>query len=52
MLGDLRLDLGDAQECPVPARLQFCRHKAVCGIGRIILAECPVSGIASRLEVT
>ena len=52
MLRDLRLDLGDAQERPIPARLQFCRYKAVCGIGRIILAECPVSGIASRLEVT
>src|SRR3954466_12558417 len=34
------LNIGDLQQRPVPARLQFRCHQAVGGIGRIILAEC------------
>src|SRR3954451_21415070 len=52
MFVNLSLDLGDTQECPVPACLQFCRDQAVGGIGRIVLTECPISSVANGFEVT
>ena len=51
MAGDLTLDLADASESLVPSHLQFRRHQPVLGIGRVILPECPVGGVASRLQI-
>jgi len=51
VLDDLRLNFGDLQQRPVPARLQFRRHQAIGGISRIILAECTVGGIPSGFEI-
>ena len=49
--GDLRLDVGDATERRVPARLQFVRHEAVGGVGGVVLAPGAVGGVARRLEI-
>jgi hypothetical protein len=46
------LDLTDAGERPIPARLQFRRDQPVLGIGRVILPKCPFGGVARRLEIT
>ena len=51
MLGDSRLVGGHPGEGAVPARLQFARDKAVLRIGRIVLPEGAIGGIAGRLEV-
>jgi hypothetical protein len=52
VFGDFCFYLSDAQERPVSTRLQFCRHQAVRGIGRVVLAECSVSGVASGFKIT
>ena len=49
--GDLRLDVADATERRVPARLQFVRDEAVGGVGGIVLAPSAVGGVTRRLEV-
>src|SRR5580700_9165858 len=51
MLGDSRLVGGHPGEGAVPARLQFAGDKAVLRIGRIVLPEGAIGGIAGRLEV-
>lgn len=51
MDGDLRLDVGDTDECLVPARLQLPRDKAVGGIGGVILAKGTVRRIARCFEI-
>ena len=45
------LDVGDATERRVPARLQFARHKAVDRVGGVVLAEGTLSRIARRFKV-
>lgn len=35
-----------------PARFELRRHQPVLRISRVVLSECPVGGIARRLEVT
>ena len=49
--GDLRLDVGDATERRVPARLQFTCHKPVGRVGGVVLAEGALSRITRRLQV-
>ena len=49
--GDLRLDLGDARERPVPARLQLRCDEAVGGIGGVVLPEGPIRRVARRFEI-
>ena len=51
MLGDSRLIGGHPGEGAVPARLQLAGDKAVLRIGRIVLPEGAIGGIAGRLEV-
>ena len=51
MLGDSRLVGGHPGEGAVPACLQFAGDKAVLRIGRIVLPEGAIGGIAGRLEV-
>ncbi len=51
MPGDSRLAGGHPGEGAVPARLQLARDKAVLRIGRIVLPEGAIGGIAGRLEV-
>ena len=51
MRGDHRLELANAQERPVPARLKFRRHEAVQRIGRIILPEGALGGVTCRFEI-
>ena len=51
MLGDPRLVGGHPGEGAVPARLQLACDKAVLRIGRIVLPEGAIGGIADRLEV-
>ena len=51
MSGDFCLDLGDARERLVPARLQFAGDQSVRGIGGVILAKGAVHREAGRLEI-
>jgi hypothetical protein len=49
--GDVLLDLGYACQRAVPASFQLASDQAVLRIGGIVLTECPVSGVARRLEI-
>ena len=51
VFGDLRLNLVDLQQCPVPARFQFRRDQAITGVDRIVLSKRPVGGIVSGFEI-
>ena len=51
MVGNLRLDFGDADERLVPARLKFTGDKTVCGISGVILTEGTIRRIARRFEI-
>src|SRR6516165_8777486 len=51
MVGNLRLDFGDADERLVPARLKFTGDKTVCGISSVILTEGTIRRIARRFEI-
>lgn len=51
MFGNLGLDLAYASERLIPARFELRRHQPVLRISRVVLSECPVGGIARRLEV-
>jgi hypothetical protein len=51
MSGDFCLDLGNARERLVPARLQFARDQPVRGISGVILAEGAVRREAGRFEI-
>src|SRR3954452_14012628 len=52
MRGDPALHLGEAGKRPVPARLEFAGDHPVDGIGRVILTEGAVGGVARRFKVT
>src|SRR6516165_9932956 len=51
MCRDLGLDLPHVRKRPIPARLQFARNQSVGWIGRIVLPEGAIGGIARRLEI-
>ena len=51
MSGNARFDLADARQCPVPAQLQLRRHQTVGGIGRVVLPEGAIGGVAYRFQV-
>src|ERR1700738_1718830 len=51
MVGDLRLDFGDAGERLVPTRLQFTGDQTVGRIGGVVLAEGAIRRIARRFEI-
>jgi hypothetical protein len=51
MCRDLGLDLRHMRERPVPARLQFARDQPVGWIGRIVLPEGAIGGVARRFEI-
>lgn len=51
MLDNPALNLADMRQRLVPARLQLSGDEAVGGIGRVILSESPVGGIASCLQI-
>ena len=51
MAVDALLDLGYACQRAVPASFQLASDQAVRRIGGIVLTECPVSGVARRLEI-
>ena len=48
MSRDLGLDLRHVRERPVPACLQFARDQPVGWIGRIVLPEGAIGGVARR----
>src|SRR6516162_3880129 len=51
MCRDLGLDLPHVRKRPIPARLQFARNQSVGWIGRIVLPEGAIGGVARRLEI-
>jgi hypothetical protein len=50
--GNARLHLADACQCPVPAQFQLCRHQTIGGIGRVVLSEGAIGGIAHCFQVS
>jgi hypothetical protein len=51
MVGNLRLDFGDADERLVPARLKFTGDKTVGGISGVILTEGTIRRITRRFKI-
>ena len=51
VLGDLRLDVGDARGALFQRVSSSARHQAVGGIGGVVLAEGTLGGVAGRLEI-
>ena len=51
MSGDARFNLADACQCPVPAQLQLGRHQTTGGVGRVVLPEGAIGGVAHRFQV-
>jgi hypothetical protein len=49
--GNARLHLADTCQCPVPAQLQLCRHQTIGGIGRVVLPDGAIGGVAYRFQV-
>jgi hypothetical protein len=50
--GNLILDLANASESLVPARLELRCHQPDLGISSVILPECPIGRKARRLEIS
>jgi hypothetical protein len=47
----LPFDLADTFQCPVPAQLQLRRHQRIGGVGRVVLPEGAIGGVAHRFHV-
>jgi hypothetical protein len=52
MGGEPPLNLADTGQCLVPAQFEFRRRQTVGGIGRVVLPESAISGVARRFEIT